>query len=329
MIWKSYIAMDDDDGLGDFFADVGDAAVEGAAVAKAAEAPPKPPAPVRAATTIPRPAAPAQQRFGSGAGAGGGGTGRGGTGKSKGGGRFFEEDDGLSAYATRAGASEPAAATALRSRHAPQQWSKGVLPLEPLDHSTITYEPFQRVFYRAKTVVPRQEVECRRAELGVLVKGEPHGSAGVAPLSGFMESQLPAKVLRTLAAKGFERPTAVQAQSLPLAMQGHNLVALAPTGSGKTLAFTLPMLAHICDQRRLRPGEAAVGLVLAPTRELAAQIGREVKRFAKPLKVRVCVISGGESAWEQKKALEKGAEVVVATPGRWVWGVGSKQWRQR
>ena len=172
--------MDDDDGLGDFFADVGDAAAEGEAVAKAAEAPKK----VLVPPTVNRPTPPAahQGASRSGGGSGGGGVAidinRNSSG-GKGGGRFFDQDDGLSAYSTREVAAEPAAAA--RSRHAPQQWSKGILPLEPLDHSTIQYEPFGRVFYKPKVLVPREEVERRRASLGVFVKGEPYGTPGVAP----------------------------------------------------------------------------------------------------------------------------------------------------
>ena len=96
------------------------------------------------------------------------------------------------------------------------------------------------------------------------------------------------------------------------------LTGIAKTGSGKTAAFLWPMLIHIADQPELKPGDGPIGLVLCPTRELALQIYAEAKKFGKVFGYNVCCCYGGGSKWEQSKALEEGAEIVVATPGRMI-----------
>ncbi|KIY92875.1 ATP-dependent RNA helicase DDX42 [Monoraphidium neglectum] len=93
---------------------------------------------------------------------------------------------------------------------------------------------------------------------------------------------------------------------------------LAKTGSGKTAAFVLPMLVHILDQPEVAKGEGPIGLVLAPTRELAEQIHKEARRFAKPHGLRICAAFGGLSKFDQVKELKAGTEAAVATPGRMI-----------
>jgi superfamily II DNA/RNA helicase len=119
---------------------------------------------------------------------------------------------------------------------------------------------------------------------------------------------------------GWQRPTAIQAQALPAALQGRDLLGLAPTGSGKTAAFLLPLLQRLLDEpglpeRRPRPLRA---LVLAPTRELAAQIADDLQALtrAAALPLRTVLAVGGLSINPQMLALRGGAHVVVATPGR-------------
>src|SRR5262249_53381285 len=101
-------------------------------------------------------------------------------------------------------------------------------------------------------------------------------------------------------------------------LSGHDMIGIAKTGSGKTAAFVLPMMVHIMDQKELEKGDGPIGLIVAPTRELADQIFVETKKFAKPYKLAVTAVFGGMNKHEQFKALKAGCEIVVATPGRWL-----------
>jgi ATP-dependent RNA helicase DDX46/PRP5 len=94
--------------------------------------------------------------------------------------------------------------------------------------------------------------------------------------------------LKRLVAYRYEKPTSIQAQALPAIMSGRDVIGIAKTGSGKTLAFLLPMLRHILDQPSLEPGDGPIGLVMAPTRELASQIHSEFKKFCPSLGLTVC-----------------------------------------
>jgi len=124
-------------------------------------------------------------------------------------------------------------------------------------------------------------------------------------------------LLRAVGVVGFSNPTPVQVQAIPAALTGQDVQAQAQTGSGKTVAFVLPLLQHLVSRpgqvpRRLR------GLVLVPTRELAAQVGEVVRSLAQhlPQPVRVAVLFGGVSVNPQMMGLRGGADIVVATPGR-------------
>lgn len=96
------------------------------------------------------------------------------------------------------------------------------------------------------------------------------------------------------------------------------MIGIAKTGSGKTAAFVWPMLVHIMDQTELQPNDGPIALILAPTRELSLQIYNEAKKFGKVYNMNVVCCYGGGSKWEQSKALEQGAEIIVATPGRMI-----------
>jgi ATP-dependent RNA helicase DDX46/PRP5 len=86
---------------------------------------------------------------------------------------------------------------------------------------------------------------------------------------------------------GFEKPTSIQSQAIPAIMSGRDVIGVAKTGSGKTIAFLLPMFRHIKDQKPLESLDGPIGLVMAPTRELATQIHKECKPFLKALNLRV------------------------------------------
>ena len=131
-------------------------------------------------------------------------------------------------------------------------------------------------------------------------------------LTGFRELGLSAPILEALAAVGYERPSPIQALTIPLLLAGSDLLGQAQTGTGKTAAFALPVLAQI-DLPRASPQ----ALVLVPTRELAIQVAEAFQRYAAHLKgFHVLPIYGGQSYVPQLKGLKRGVHVVVGTPGR-------------
>ncbi len=125
---------------------------------------------------------------------------------------------------------------------------------------------------------------------------------------------IPSPVLRkNLAAQGFEQPTPIQAQSIPPALLGHDIVATAQTGTGKTLAFALPMLERVVNAPRSNKPQA---LILTPTRELAIQIHEAMAAIIGGTQVRLVTVVGGIDERRQLKILRSGADIVIATPGR-------------
>ena len=133
-------------------------------------------------------------------------------------------------------------------------------------------------------------------------------------MAEFKDLGLPEALLRAVEGLGFSKPMPIQEQAIPplLAETPPDCVALAATGTGKTCAYGLPLLAHVEGQNKLPQA-----LVLAPTRELCLQIGEELARFSKFLpEVRVVACYGGAPIGQQIQKLERGAQVVVATPGR-------------
>jgi ATP-dependent RNA helicase RhlE len=128
----------------------------------------------------------------------------------------------------------------------------------------------------------------------------------------FSALALSPETLRSVRDRGHHQPTAIQSGAIPVALAGRDLVATAETGSGKTAAFLLPMLDRLHGSRT----SGVSALILAPTRELAAQIGREFDLLSRNTRLRAAVIVGGESMTRQVDALRSGAQVVVACPGR-------------
>ncbi|MBI2313784.1 MAG: DEAD/DEAH box helicase [Betaproteobacteria bacterium] len=135
----------------------------------------------------------------------------------------------------------------------------------------------------------------------------------------FSKLGLSAEILRAVADQGYLEPTPVQAQAIPPILAGQDIMAGAQTGTGKTAAFTLPMLEKLkaCANTSLSPARHPVrALVLAPTRELAAQVAESVRTYGKHLALRSSVVFGGVDIDPQIKELHAGVEILVATPGR-------------
>jgi len=129
----------------------------------------------------------------------------------------------------------------------------------------------------------------------------------------FTELSLCSRLQSTLAKQGFVQPTPVQAQAIPPALAGHDVVATAQTGTGKTLAFLLPLLQSL-ERRSDQSGIKA--LILSPTRELAMQTNESFTLIAAGTGIRAALVVGGSSEVHQLRAVRQGAQVLIATPGR-------------
>jgi ATP-dependent RNA helicase DDX42 len=213
--------------------------------------------------------------------------------------------------------------------------------LPAVDHAAMQYKPFLRCFYAPVADVAAMsaaQVSAARKELDLVVDGislvssssssssasssSSHEPPDLAPVRSFMHLGLdtthPA-LIGALARAGFEAPTPIQSQSLPILLSGRDLIGIAKTGSGKTLAYALPLIRHVSAQR---PGSGKesdggpVGLVLAPTRELATQIYDVARKFGRVIGLSAVLATGGASKWEQTKALHAGCDIVIGTPGR-------------
>lgn len=134
-------------------------------------------------------------------------------------------------------------------------------------------------------------------------------------MGGFSAFRLGPRLTGLIAAQGFDRPTPVQAEAIPLLMAGRDVIAVAPTGTGKTLAFALPLVRRLEAQGKPAP-RAVTALVLSPTRELAAQTLAVLRALAEGTRLSVVQATGGVPAERQAARLAWGADILVATPGR-------------
>ncbi|KAK3151425.1 hypothetical protein QOZ80_3AG0245700 [Eleusine coracana subsp. coracana] len=192
---------------------------------------------------------------------------------------------------------------------------KKIEPIPPLDHSTIEYDDFNKDFYEEKPSISGmsdQEVADYMKSLAIRVSGFDVPR----PIKNFQDCGFPVLLMNAIAKQSYEKPTTIQCQALPIVLSGRDIIGIAKTGSGKTAAFVLPMIVHIMDQPELEKEEGPIGVICAPTRELAHQIYLEAKKFAKPYNLRVAAVYGGVSKYDQFKELKAGCEVVIATPGR-------------
>ena len=124
------------------------------------------------------------------------------------------------------------------------------------------------------------------------------------------------RLVAKLAEQGITKPTPIQAKAIPQAMNGRDVMGIAQTGTGKTAAFVLPLLNRIHERRKRPAQKACAALILAPTRELASQIADSIRTYADNMRVSVTVVLGGVKPGGQIRALARGTDIVVATPGR-------------
>jgi ATP-dependent RNA helicase RhlE len=135
-------------------------------------------------------------------------------------------------------------------------------------------------------------------------------------LKTFAELELIEPLQRALVEENYHTPTPIQAQTIPAALEGYDILGCAQTGTGKTAAFALPILDYLGHEKlKPRPNRPIV-LVLAPTRELAVQIGESFETYGRHLHLRHVLVYGGVNQTPQVRALNRGAHVLVATPGR-------------
>ncbi|KAG1835160.1 P-loop containing nucleoside triphosphate hydrolase protein [Suillus variegatus] len=187
--------------------------------------------------------------------------------------------------------------------------------LKTIDWGSQKLERFEKNFYvedkRVSAMTDREVEDFRKTkEIKVQGRGVPR------PVTSFDEAGFPEYILASIRAQGFAAPTPIQCQAWPMALSGRDVVAIAQTGSGKTISFALPAMLHINAQPLLAPGDGPIALVLAPTRELAVQIQQECTKFGSSSRIRNTAIYGGAPKGPQIRDLQRGVEVVIATPGR-------------
>jgi ATP-dependent RNA helicase RhlE len=143
-------------------------------------------------------------------------------------------------------------------------------------------------------------------------------------LTSFSELSLAKPLLQALAEEGYREPTPIQLQAIPGVLAGRDLLGVAQTGTGKTAAFALPILQRLAADRHPAPRRGCRVLVLAPTRELASQIGESFRTYGRHLHMSVAVVFGGVKYGPQIRALAAGVDVLVATPGRLIDHINEK-----
>ena len=135
-------------------------------------------------------------------------------------------------------------------------------------------------------------------------------------MTQFSDLGLAEPILRALATEGYETPTPIQAQVIPAMIAGKDILGTAQTGTGKTAAFVLPLLNTLAQSKRRPEPKGCRALIMAPTRELAAQIVDSVRAYGADMRISVTMIIGGVKISKQVRAMQRGMDIVVATPGR-------------
>ncbi|MEO5898121.1 MAG: DEAD/DEAH box helicase [Vicinamibacterales bacterium] len=167
---------------------------------------------------------------------------------------------------------------------------------------------------------PKHEPKSPKSELRTTAKPEPK-TADTEADTGFALFGLSDALVKAVASLGYEEATPVQRETIPLILAGGDLLAQAATGTGKTAAFALPMIHRLTDEEDAGPGKKGGrrrtrGLVLVPTRELAMQVAEATHKYARGSGLSVVPVYGGAPMMQQIRALDRGADIVVGTPGR-------------
>ena len=140
----------------------------------------------------------------------------------------------------------------------------------------------------------------------------------------FEDLNLKSSVLNAIQDLKFEYPSEIQAESIPVTLEGNDLIGQAQTGTGKTLAFGAPLLSL------MEPSNKKVqAIIIAPTRELAIQVSEELSRLNKYTRYKILPIYGGQSLDKQLKPLRQGVDIVVGTPGRILYHINKKNFKIR
>lgn len=195
-----------------------------------------------------------------------------------------------------------------------------------IDYSKIDLNPIRKNFWTEPyelSQMTEAEVQELRLDLdGIKVSGKDVPK----PVQKWSHCGLTQPLLNVVENLGYEKPTPIQMQALPVIMSGRDVIGVAKTGSGKTMAFLLPMFRHIKDQDPVKD-DGPIGLILTPTRELATQIYRDCKPFVSALGLRAVCAYGGPPIKDQIAQLKAGAEIVVATTGRFIDLLAANQGR--
>ncbi|POW00333.1 hypothetical protein PSHT_13090 [Puccinia striiformis] len=181
------------------------------------------------------------------------------------------------------------------------------------DSSTLT--KFEKNFYNEDPRISsrsERDINQFRSEKEIQVFGKNIPK----PISNFSEAGFPDYIMTEIRNAGFNAPSPIQCQAWPMALSGRDVVAVSATGSGKTIAFSIPAMIHINAQPLLAPGDGPIVLILAPTRELAVQIQGKCTKFGASSRIRNTCVYGGVPKGQQIRDLTRGAEIVIATPGR-------------
>lgn len=144
-------------------------------------------------------------------------------------------------------------------------------------------------------------------------------------MKSFQDLNLIQPILTAVADLGYENPTPIQAQAIPHLLEGKDLLGCAQTGTGKTAAFTIPILQLLATKSTPNKGKTKIkALIVTPTRELAIQINESIENYSKLLPIKSTVIFGGVNQFAQVNALQKGVDILTATPGRLLDLIGQK-----
>ncbi|EAQ90881.1 hypothetical protein CHGG_02816 [Chaetomium globosum CBS 148.51] len=220
---------------------------------------------------------------------------------------YFSDDD----YGYEEDKADPSSILAMASK-------KKKKDIPTIDYSKIELNQIRKNFWvepQELSQMTEDDIADLRLELdGIKVSGKNVPK----PVQKWSQCGLTRPILDVVEGLGYEKPTSIQMQALPVIMSGRDVIGVAKTGSGKTMAFVLPMLRHIKDQDPVTGDDGAIALIMTPTRELCTQIYSDLLPFAKALKLRAIAAYGGNAIKDQIAELKRGAEIIVATPGRMI-----------